>query len=42
MVFSRVTLFPLCGHQSDAVQSGAAAASAEGVLSGKRNGDRRT
>jgi len=37
--FSRVTLFPLCGHQSDAVQSGAA--SAERVISGIRIGDRR-
>jgi len=39
--FSRVTLFPPCGHQSDAVQSGAASASAECVISGRRIGDRR-
>lgn len=41
MVFSRVTLYPLRGQQSDAVQSGAASASAERVFSGRRNGDRR-
>ena len=39
VVFSRVTLFPPCGHQSDAVQSGAASASAERVISGRRIGD---
>jgi len=37
--FPRVTLFPPCGQQSDAVQS--VAASAERVISGRRNGDRR-
>lgn len=41
MVFSRVTLYPLRGQQSDAVQSGAVSASAERVFSGRRNGDRR-
>lgn len=41
MVFSRVTLYPPCGQQSDAVQSVAASASAERELSGRRNGDRR-
>lgn len=39
MVFSRVTLYPPRGQQSDAVQSGAASASAERVLSGMRNSD---
>ena len=32
MLFSRVTLFPLCGQQSDAVQSGDALASANMCL----------
>ena len=41
MVFSRVTLYPLRGQQSDAVQSGAVSVSAERMLSGRRNGDRR-
>lgn len=41
VVFSRVTLYPLCRQQSDAVQSGGTFASAEHVLSGRRNGDRR-
>lgn len=40
MVFSRVTLYPPRGQQSDAVQSVAASASAERVISGRRNGDR--
>jgi len=39
--FSRVTLFSFYSNQSDAVQSGAASASAERVISGRRNGDRR-
>ncbi len=41
VVFSRVTLYPPCGQQSDVVQSEGAFASAEHVLSGRRNGDRR-
>lgn len=39
--FSRVTLYPPCGQQSDVVQSATVSASAEHVLSGRRNGYRR-